>query len=401
MTRQWVAHPGSVAIVAHDGEHVWLVRQPREATGDPDLLELPAGKLDEEGESPLECGQRELAEEIGKAAASWEHLTTYFTSAGFTDEQCHIFLATDLRDEPGRRDRGRADRHRAASARTSSTRRSRSAATRRRSSGCSCCAPSRRAEPRLAPAGLAPPARRNPGARGHRYAAPAPRPDRAPPFEHLLLDFLAYLEFERGLSRNTLEAYRSDLLQFGEWLGRSGHDPLAIGHAELSAFAAEIAGGREDKPPAAPATLQRKIACLRSFYRHLRRTSRARDRSDREPARAQAEPQAAAGAQPRRGRRAAAPAARDRAGGAARPRAAGDDVRVRAARVRGDRARGRRRRPRGRDPARARQGLEGAARADRLGGRARARRLPPARARRASSATAGSRACSSTSAAAA
>ena len=102
VTRQWVAHPGSVAIVAHDGEHVWLVRQPREATGDPDLLELPAGKLDEDGESPLECGQRELAEEIGKAAGAWEHLTTYFTSAGFTDEQCHIYLATDLRDEPGK-----------------------------------------------------------------------------------------------------------------------------------------------------------------------------------------------------------------------------------------------------------------------------------------------------------
>jgi 8-oxo-dGTP pyrophosphatase MutT (NUDIX family) len=102
VTRQWVAHPGSVAIVAHDAEHVWLVRQPREATGDPDLLELPAGKLDEQGESPLLCGQRELAEEIGKAAATWEHLTTYFTSAGFTDEQCHIFLATGLRDEPGK-----------------------------------------------------------------------------------------------------------------------------------------------------------------------------------------------------------------------------------------------------------------------------------------------------------
>ena len=101
VTRQWVAHPGSVAIVAHDGEQVWLVRQPREATGVPDLLELPAGKLDEEGETPLECGRRELAEEIGKSAASWEHLTTYFTSAGFTDEQCHIYLATDLSDEPG------------------------------------------------------------------------------------------------------------------------------------------------------------------------------------------------------------------------------------------------------------------------------------------------------------
>ena len=101
-------------------------------------------------------------------------------------------------------------------------------------------------------------------------ATPHPR---SLPFEHLLLDFLAYLEFERGLSRNTLEAYRSDLLQFGEWLARTGHDPLAIGHGELSAFTAELAEGREHRPAAAPATLQRKIACLRSFYRHLRRTS--------------------------------------------------------------------------------------------------------------------------------
>ena len=102
VTRQWVSHPGSVGIVAHDGESVWLVRQPREAVGEPDVLELPAGRLDEEGESPLECGIRELAEEIGKSAAQWEHLKTYYTSAGFTNEQCHIYLATDLRDEPGK-----------------------------------------------------------------------------------------------------------------------------------------------------------------------------------------------------------------------------------------------------------------------------------------------------------
>ena len=101
VTRQWVVHPGSVGIVAHDGERVWLVRQPREATGDPDLLELPAGKLDEDGETPLECGQRELAEEIGKAAEHWEHLTTYLTSAGFTNEACHLYLATGLSDRPG------------------------------------------------------------------------------------------------------------------------------------------------------------------------------------------------------------------------------------------------------------------------------------------------------------
>ena len=44
----------------------------------------------------------------------------------------------------------------------------------------------------------------------------------------LLLDFLGYLELERGLSRNTLEAYRSDLQQFGQFLDRHGIDPLLI-----------------------------------------------------------------------------------------------------------------------------------------------------------------------------
>jgi integrase/recombinase XerD len=91
------------------------------------------------------------------------------------------------------------------------------------------------------------------------------------PFEHLLLDFLAYLEFERGLSRNTLEAYRSDLLQFGAHLRRTGTDALQARHSDLSDFVADLAAGGEDRPAVAPATLQRKVACLRSFYRHLRR----------------------------------------------------------------------------------------------------------------------------------
>ena len=90
-------------------------------------------------------------------------------------------------------------------------------------------------------------------------------------FEHQVLDFLAYLEFERGLSRNTLEAYRSDLLQFGAYLTRRGVDALGAGHADLSGFLAELAAGGDDRPAVAPATLQRKAACLRSFYRHLRR----------------------------------------------------------------------------------------------------------------------------------
>src|SRR6266576_2733602 len=86
-----------------------------------------------------------------------------------------------------------------------------------------------------------------------------------------MLDFLAYLEFERGLSRNTLEAYRSDLLQLGAFLGRRRVDAVDVQHADLSAFLAELATGGEGRPPVAAATLQRKAACLRSFYRHLRR----------------------------------------------------------------------------------------------------------------------------------
>jgi 8-oxo-dGTP pyrophosphatase MutT (NUDIX family) len=96
--REWVVHDGAVGVVAHDGESVYLVRQPREAVGSPDLLELPAGKLDVEGEEPLETAKRELAEEIGKAAEQWEPLTRFYTSPGFTNEEIHLFLATGLSD---------------------------------------------------------------------------------------------------------------------------------------------------------------------------------------------------------------------------------------------------------------------------------------------------------------
>jgi 8-oxo-dGTP pyrophosphatase MutT (NUDIX family) len=97
--REVVAHPGAVAIVAHDGEGLYLVAQPREAVDAQALLELPAGKLDEEGEGPLETAKRELAEEIGKGARDWKHLTSFYNSPGFTDEEVHVYLATDLYDE--------------------------------------------------------------------------------------------------------------------------------------------------------------------------------------------------------------------------------------------------------------------------------------------------------------
>jgi integrase/recombinase XerD len=87
----------------------------------------------------------------------------------------------------------------------------------------------------------------------------------------LMLEFLGYLELERGLSRNTLEAYRSDLEQYGAYLRKRRLDPLEITPAELAGFVTALAEGDDKRPRPAAATLQRKIACLRSFYKHLRR----------------------------------------------------------------------------------------------------------------------------------
>jgi len=96
--REIVAHPGAVGIVAYDEDIVWLVRQPREAVDDPGLLEVPAGKLDVEGESRLDCAKRELEEEVGLRASEWSEWKRFFTSPGFAEEEVTIFEATGLRE---------------------------------------------------------------------------------------------------------------------------------------------------------------------------------------------------------------------------------------------------------------------------------------------------------------
>ena len=96
--REVVRHRGAVAMVAHDATDLYLVRQPREAIGDPDFLEIPAGRLDQDGESPLEAAKRELAEEIGKRAEHWESLGSFYSSPGFANEEVHLYLATGISD---------------------------------------------------------------------------------------------------------------------------------------------------------------------------------------------------------------------------------------------------------------------------------------------------------------
>ena len=98
-TREIVSHPGAVTVLPFDGERIWLVRQPREPVGEQALLELPAGKLDVEGEDPEATARRELAEEIGMGARSWRHLVSFYNSPGLLAEENHLFLAEGLFEE--------------------------------------------------------------------------------------------------------------------------------------------------------------------------------------------------------------------------------------------------------------------------------------------------------------
>ena len=90
-----IRHPGAVAVVAIDRDEVLLIRQYR-APVDATLLELPAGKLDVPGEDPVRAAIRELEEEVGYTTPTVDHLTTFFTGPGFTDEVIHLYLATGL-----------------------------------------------------------------------------------------------------------------------------------------------------------------------------------------------------------------------------------------------------------------------------------------------------------------
>jgi ADP-ribose pyrophosphatase len=93
--REIVEHPGAVAIVAIDREGMLtLVRQRREAVR-AELLELPAGTL-EEGEAPLVCARRELEEETGLTGGTWTEVTAFYTTPGFCRERMHLFFAHGL-----------------------------------------------------------------------------------------------------------------------------------------------------------------------------------------------------------------------------------------------------------------------------------------------------------------
>ncbi|MCI0347625.1 MAG: NUDIX hydrolase [Chloroflexi bacterium] len=105
--RAIVGHPGAVAVVALDAEdHVLMVRQFRLAAGKI-LLEIPAGTLSRDGttgskEEPALAAARELEEETGYRARTWEHVAAFWTAPGFATELMHLYFATDL--EPAQPD---------------------------------------------------------------------------------------------------------------------------------------------------------------------------------------------------------------------------------------------------------------------------------------------------------
>ena len=106
VTREFVRHPGAVAVLAlDDDDAVLLLRQYRHPAG-AELWEPPAGLLDVPGEDPAEAARRELAEEADLVAARWWVLADYLSTPGGSDEALRVYLARDLSPVP------EADRHR-------------------------------------------------------------------------------------------------------------------------------------------------------------------------------------------------------------------------------------------------------------------------------------------------
>ncbi|MFF4474936.1 NUDIX domain-containing protein [Streptomyces sp. NPDC001599] len=103
VSRDYQVHPGSVAVLALDGEgRALVIRQYRHPVREK-LWEIPAGLLDVPGENPLHAAQRELYEEAHVKAEDWRVLTDVYTTPGGCDEAVRIFLARDLSEAAGER----------------------------------------------------------------------------------------------------------------------------------------------------------------------------------------------------------------------------------------------------------------------------------------------------------
>jgi ADP-ribose pyrophosphatase len=103
--REYIQHPGAVAIIAVlDSGELLLERQYRYPVRR-EMIELPAGKIDP-NEPPLETGKRELLEETGYVAESWQHVADVDLAIGYSDERIHFYLAKGLKHVGAQLDEG-------------------------------------------------------------------------------------------------------------------------------------------------------------------------------------------------------------------------------------------------------------------------------------------------------
>ena len=100
MSRDFMRHPGAVAIAAVNDRHELLMINQHRHPLDTDFWEIPAGLLDQEGESPLQAAQRELLEETDLQADTWHTLMEFDNSPGCSTEANRIYLARDLSPVP-------------------------------------------------------------------------------------------------------------------------------------------------------------------------------------------------------------------------------------------------------------------------------------------------------------
>lgn len=95
-TREYIKHVGAVAVVAMDNDGKIAVEHQFRYPFQDELMEIPAGKLDYEGEDPLEAAKRELREETGITASQFEYLGPFYPTCAYSTEVIHLFFAWDL-----------------------------------------------------------------------------------------------------------------------------------------------------------------------------------------------------------------------------------------------------------------------------------------------------------------
>ena len=278
--RDVVRHPGAVGDRLPRRRGLWLVKQPRQAVDDPDVLEIPAGKLDEEGESPLDAGSASSPRRSARARSSGSRSARSGpASASSTRRSTSTWRPACTTSAP-RRTRTSASRWSVAAARLDEL--LDTSRTRRRGSGCSSCTAGARLGETLHRRGA-----RRAGANHVAWRLPRRGPTSA------ASSITCSISWPTWSSSAGCRATRSRPIDPTCCSSAATCSARAWTFSPPSTAPRGLPGraaprARTERRPVAAATLQRKAACLRSFYRHLRREELIDARPDRRAARRRA-----------------------------------------------------------------------------------------------------------------